>query len=110
MQANRTIRNEADQMVVVTQTLVDKFEQDGKHFFNYSGKVVNESNRVLKRAELVAHYLYGSLTGGLHKVHENGNGYMLPAGTTLQPGQSIDFAYAHSYGEAQIFVLSYEFE
>lgn len=109
MQANRTIRKEADQMVTVTQSLVDEFAQDGKQFFNYSGKVVNESNRVLKRAELVAHYLYGSLTG-LHKVHENGNGYVFPAGTTLQPGQSIDFAYAHSYGEAQIFVLSYEFE
>lgn len=107
MQANRTIWKEAlDQMVVVTQTLVDQFEHNGKQFFNFTGKVVNESNRPLKNAEFVAHYLYGSLQG-LHKVHENGNVYMLPL-STLQPGQSIDFAYVHSYGEAQIFVLSYE--
>jgi len=106
MQANRTIRKEADQILVVTQTLVDELERHGKQFFNYSGKVVNESNRAVRSAELVTHYLYGPLQG-LHKVHENGNVYMLPA---LQPGQSIDFAYAHSYGEAQIFVLCYEFE
>lgn len=126
MQANRNTATHSEaatsdqmqmQMVVVSQTRVATDDDhaatpepsNGKPFFKYSGKVVNKSNRPLKSAELVAHYLYGPLQG-LHKVHDNGNAYVLPAGTNLQPGQSIDFGYEHAYGEAQIFVLSYELE
>jgi hypothetical protein len=100
---------EGVQMVVVTQTLVDQFVRNDKHYFRFSGEVVNKSNRPLKVAELVAHKLYGTLWG-LDKVHENGNVYVLPlgSGTTLQPGQSINFSYVHSYEKAQLFVQSYE--
>lgn len=96
-------------MVGVTQKLVDQFVRNDKHFFRFSGEVVNRSNRPLKSAELVAHKLYGTLWG-LDKMLENGNVYVLPlsSGTTLLPGQSISFAYVHSYEKAQIFVLSYE--
>ena len=90
----------------VTQALEEQFLRNGKEYFRYSGKVVNKVNRPLKRVELVAHKLYGALSG-LDKVHENGNVYMLPT-STLHPGQSISFSYVHSYGAAEMFVQSYE--